>query len=79
MHRPSRMNLQTPNKRASPVRELLPSLALSEWGWVVRTTCVSLGSQRPGGGSQKYLRHSALGTRQEEEEATGGGGGQESS
>lgn len=34
------------------------------WGM----TCVSLGSQRPGGGSQKYPGPSAPGTGQEEEE-----------
>lgn len=40
----------------------------SKQGWEVGTTCVSLGSQRPGGSSQKYPGRSAPETRQEEEE-----------
>lgn len=67
MHMSSHMDLQTQHKCASPTREVPPrSLHQSRSG--VGASCVCLGSRRPGGGSQKYPRCSALGTRQEEEE-----------
>lgn len=63
-----------PTQMCLPCQGTATQFTASKQVWDVGTTFVSLGSQRPGGGSQKYPRCSALGTRQEEEVELGGEG-----
>lgn len=56
-----------PTQMCLPCQGTATQFTTSKQVWDVGTTFVSLGSQRPGGGSQKYPRCSALGNRQEEE------------
>lgn len=53
MHRPLHINLKIQHECAFLARELSAQFTPSKQGWGVGTTCVSLGSLKPGGSSQK--------------------------